>query len=29
MEATDFADWHDLADLRPFDRPAVRRILVE
>jgi hypothetical protein len=29
MQATDFADWHYLAYLRPLDRPPVRCILVE
>ena len=29
MQATDFGDWHDLAQLRRLDRPPVRRILGE
>ena len=29
MQATDFADWHDLAQLRRLDRPQIRCILRE
>ena len=29
VQATDFADWHNLAQLRRLDRPPVRRILGE
>jgi hypothetical protein len=29
MRATDFADWHDLAQLRRLDRPLIRCILCE
>jgi hypothetical protein len=29
MQATDFGDLHDCADLRSLDRPPVWRILVE